>query len=495
VRAFRPVAQSDAVIRRVSILLALATAVAYAQPVSRSVGQLRHEIDAILGAPALQHGFWGVDIRPVDGKTPWYSRNADKLMLPASSLKVLTLAAAADQLGWDFRYDTKVFVSGQVRGGVLHGDLVVVGSGDPSLDDWDGIATRLWAGWAEQLKAAGITAIDGRIVGDDNAFDDDGIGYGWAWDDIPAGFAAPASALQFNEGNVQVRLGPGDAVGDRAIATLTPDTSGMTLRSLITTGPPGSPGQVTRRRLPGSTRLELRGTLPLRGRPYAMNASVDNPTFYYVRALRTALVADGIPISGAAVDIDDLMPAPSHDGLTPLITSQSDPLSVLATTMMKLSQNQYAEALLKTIGGGSSEAGRMAVKATLQNWGIDPATVILADGSGLSRYNYVTPETMVAVLLHVEHSETLRDVYESTLPIAGRDGTLEDRMRGTAAQGRALVKTGSMTGVRSTVGYVRTAGGQQVAFAIIANNFENSASVLNGATDDVIARLAAYRGR
>ncbi len=443
----------------------------------------------------LQRGFWGVLIKPVDRDETWYAVNADKLMMPASSLKVVTLAVAAEKLGWDFRYETKVYAAGTIRAGVLHGDLIVVGSGDPSLDDWDGAATRLWSGWADQLKAAGITTIDGRIVGDDNAFEDENIGYGWSWDDLPTGFSAPVGALQFNEGNVQLRLGPGDAVGDPAIVTAAPETAGITIANFIVTGRAGSTGAVVRRRLPGSSRLELRGSLPLRGRPYAQNASVDNPTLYYVRALRAALIAEGIAVSGPAVDIDDITPPPAHDGLTPIITSQSDPLSLLATTMMKLSQNQYAEALLKTIGGGTWEGGRTVVRDTLQSWGVDPSGLILADGSGLSRYNYITPATMVAVLTHVDRSDRLRDAYESTLPIAGRDGTLEQRMKGTPAEGRAFVKTGSMTGVRSTAGYVRTADGQMVVFAIIGNNFENSSAALNAATDEIIARLARHRTR
>jgi D-alanyl-D-alanine carboxypeptidase/D-alanyl-D-alanine-endopeptidase (penicillin-binding protein 4) len=460
---------------------------------SRALDQLQHDIDAILGSSLLERGFWGVVIKPVDRDDAWYSRNGTKLLMPASSLKIVTLAAAADKLGWDYRYETRVFPIGVVRGGVLHGDLVVVGSGDPSLDDWDGNATRLFGEWATQLKAAGISEIDGRIVGDDNAFEDDTIGLGWAWDDLPAGFAAGVSALQFNEANVQLRLGPGDAVGDGAVATLSPAFAGLTLNNLLVTGAPGSIGNVVRRRLPGSSRLELRGTLPLRGRPYSQMASVDNPTLYFVNALRTALIADGVPVGGGAVDIDDLPSPPSHDRIVPLITYQSPPLSMLATTMMKLSQNQFAEALFKTVGGGFSEAARAAERDTLQRWGIDPAGTVLADGSGLSRYNYITPATMVSVLAHVAHSEVLRSVYQSTLPIAGRDGTLELRMKGTAAEGRAFVKTGSMTAVRTAAGYVLTADGQTLAFAIFANNFENSSAVINAATDEIIVRLASYR--
>lgn len=462
---------------------------------SRSIEQLRYDIDAILGSPLLERGFWGVVIKPVDRDDAIYKVNGEKLMMPASSLKVLTLAVAAEKLGWEYHFETKVFAVGSVRGGTLHGDLVVVGSGDPSIDDWDGNATHLFEDWVTQLKAAGISTIDGRILGDDRAFADDAIGLGWAWDDLPAGFAAGVSALQFNEGNVQLRLGPGDAVGDKAIATVSPDFAGLTLVNNILTGPADSAASVTRRRLPGSSRLELRGTLPLRGRPYSQTASVDNPTQYFVNALKVALIAGAIPVTGAAVDIHDLAAPPSHDGLVPIITYQSPPLSMLATTMMKLSQNQFAEALFKTLGGGTWEGARAAEREALQKWGIDPATTNLADGSGLSRYNYIAPATMVAVLQHVARSERLRSAYQSTLPIAGRDGTLELRMKATAAEGRAFVKTGSMTSVRTAAGYVTTADGQMLAFAIFANNFDSSSAVINAATDAIIVRLASYRSR
>ena len=483
------------VLKRIVIILVLAAAVVHAQSAPRAVAQLQHDIDAILGSPLLAHGFWGVVIKPVDRDETWYAVNAGKLMMPASSLKVVTLAATAERLGWDYRYETKVFAAGTISGGVLHGDLIVVGSGDPNLDDWAGDATRLFGDWATQLNAAGITSIDGRIVGDDNAFDDDIFGPGWTMDDVATGFAAGVGALQFNEGNVQLRLGPGDAVGDKAIVTVSPASSGLTVTNLIVTGPANSAANVTRRRLPGSTRLELRGSLPFRGRPYPQNFSVDNPTLYYVTALREALVADGIAVRGPAVDIDNISPTPSHASLQALITYQSPPLSMLATTMMKLSQNQFAEALLKTIGGGSAKGGSDAVRALLKSWDIDPAGVVQVDGSGLSRYNYITPDAMVAVLQHVAGSERLRDVYQSTLPIAGRDGTFEQRMKGTAAEGKAFVKSGSMTGARAAAGYVRTADGQMLAFAIFANNFDNSAAVINAATDAVIVRLAAFRSR
>ena len=166
-------------------------------------------------------------------------------------------------------------------------------------------------------------------------------------------------------------------------------------------------------------------------------------------------------------------------------------------TMMKLSQNLYAETLLKTLGvnggPGTSEAGRLAVRSVLQAWNIDPGGVVQADGSGLSRYNLITPDAMVAILTHVDRDERLRYAFEASLPVAGRDGTLENRMRGTRAEGNARVKTGSLTGMRAMAGYVRSADGETLAFAIFANNYDNSSSVINAACDAIVVRLAAYR--
>jgi len=240
--------------------------------------------------------------------------------------------------------------------------------------------------------------------------------------------------------------------------------------------------------------------VPLRTRPFSETASVENPTLYFVSALRRALVAGGVEVRGPAVDIDDLDNPPTHNAAMPLITYQSPPLSMLATTMMKLSQNLYAETLLKTIGvdsldqpTGTAQAGLAAIRSMVESWNIDPAGLIQADGSGLSRYNYITPETMVAILTHVERDGRLKSQFEATLPIAGRDGTLEYRMRGTAADGNARVKTGSLTNVRAVAGYVRSADGETLAFVVFANNYENSSGVIQAAFDAIIARLASFR--
>jgi len=445
----------------------------------------------------LQHGYWGVLVKSLANDETLYALNARKLLLPASTMKILTLAAAAEKLGWDYRYDTTVLAAGSIgAGGTLEGDLVVVGSGDPSLVAAGGMADRVFAELAERLKQRGISTIAGRIVGDDRSFEAETLGFGWSWDDLPDDYAAGVGALQFNESAERVTIAPGPAAGDSAAISVSPAGSGLTVVNAVATGAPGSAASITTRRLPGSRRLELRGSIPLDGPAAALAVSVDNPTLFFVEALRSALIANGIDVRGPAVDIGDVWDPPLPAG-TPLASYRSPPLSALALRLMKASQNQYAETLLKTMSGGagarSAAGGRLAAQTILESWGVPASELILRDGSGLSRYDFVTPNALVAVLTHVARDGTLREPFESSLPVAGRDGTLSTRMKGTPAEGNARAKSGSMTGVRALSGYVTTADGERLAFSIVANNFETPADVVNAATDAIVVSLAKFR--
>jgi D-alanyl-D-alanine carboxypeptidase/D-alanyl-D-alanine-endopeptidase (penicillin-binding protein 4) len=164
---------------------------------------------------------------------------------------------------------------------------------------------------------------------------------------------------------------------------------------------------------------------------------------------------------------------------------------------MKFSQNQYAETLLKTLGAmtgtATFEGGRAAIRQVVESWGVPAGDLILADGSGLSRYNLVTPQALVTVLAHVAHDAHLKDPFEAALPVAGRDGTLADRLKGTPAEGNVRAKTGSFANARSVAGYARTADGEPVAFAIIANNFGIPAAAIDQVTDAIITRIVRFR--
>jgi D-alanyl-D-alanine carboxypeptidase/D-alanyl-D-alanine-endopeptidase (penicillin-binding protein 4) len=465
-----------------------------APPALPALPALAKDIDAIVADPALSRGYWGVVIKSLKSDETLYSLNPRKLMLPASNMKIVTLAAAAERLGWNYTYDTRVFGTGPIANGILNGDLLVVGSGDPSIGTIDSMSDRLFADWAERLKNAGIRTIAGRVIGDDNAFDDAELGFGWSWDDLQDEYAAGISALQFNENMAGVTVGPGPAAGTSAAVSVAPAYSGLAIDSTVTTVAAGVTASISVSRLPGSSTLALRGSVALGSAPRALTVSVDNPTLFFVNSLRAALIANGVDVRGPAIDVDDLPAAPARPA-TPLIAYTSPPLSVLAMRLMKISQNQYAETFLKTMGAAlgtpTAAAGRAAVQTTLQAWGVQPADLIQRDGSGLSRYDYVTAEALATILVHIDRDDRLRGPFEASLPIAGSEG-LTNRMRGTPAEGNARAKTGSMTSVRGLSGYVTTAGGEPLVFSILANNFDVPPATITQTMDKIVVRLAQF---
>jgi D-alanyl-D-alanine carboxypeptidase/D-alanyl-D-alanine-endopeptidase (penicillin-binding protein 4) len=468
---------------------ARASSAAPTAPSSPALRQLGREIDAVLAAPELRRSTWGIEVRSLDRNDVLFDHQAHRLLLPASNTKIITVATAAERLGWDFSFATELATLGPVDGGVLYGDLVVVGSGDPSIDDWDGRATSLFQSWAQALRSRGISVVTGGVIGDDNRVPDVSLGAGWAWDDLDRSFAASVGALQFNQNTVRLRVTPAAAPGDPAIATIEPFGSGLTIVNKVTTGAPGTAPFVQTRRGVNSPALDVRGTVPVGGSPIVRNVSVHNPTLYFVGALRAALMASGIEIRGPAIDVDELWDAAILDRRSIVLTHRSPTLAELSVTTMKLSQNLFAETILQAAGGPE------AVRATLAGWSIESGTVALADGSGLSRYNLATPDALVAVLARMHRDERLRDQFEATLPVAGRDGTLADRMSGTPAAGNARAKTGSFSNARGLSGYVRTADGELLVFAILANNFGTTPDTIEAAADAIVVKLAEFRRR
>ena len=466
-------------------------------PAPPALVALQRDLDATLAQPALAHGYWGVLVKSLKTDETLYALNPGKLMMPASNMKIVTLAAAAEQLGWDYRYETKVVAAGPVEGGTLRGDLVVIGSGDPSLTAADGMADRVFADWADQLKRRGIRTITGRVIGDDDGFEKETLGLGWMWDDLSDYDSAGVGALQYNENAVRVTIVPGPAAGDTAGVSLTPAGSGLTVASAVKTAAAGASASITPYRLPGSTRLQLSGTIAAGAPPYTFRVSVDNPTQFFVTAFRNALIANGIDVRGPAVDVDEVRDAPVAAGAS-IVSYRSAPLSELAVRLMKVSQNQYAETLLKTVSAApgvvpTAAAGWKAALAIFDRWGVPPGSLIQRDGSGLTRYDFVTPEALVMILTHVDRDARLRGPFEASLPIAGRDGTLANRMKGTPAEGNARAKTGSMTPVRGTSGYVTTADGEPLVFSILANNYDVPASTITQTEDAIIVRLAQFK--
>jgi serine-type D-Ala-D-Ala carboxypeptidase/endopeptidase (penicillin-binding protein 4) len=468
------------------------------QPDPEPLATLQRRIAELVEDASVSAGTWGVAVRSLQTQETLAAVNAARLLTPASTMKLVTLAVAADRLGWDYTFETRVMANGLVANGTLSGDLIVIGSGDPSLDDWDGAGTALFRTWADRLRTLGIDTIDGRIIGDDDAFGDEGAGAGWAWDDLAFSYSAVASALQFNQNSAQLRIAPGPAVGTPAVVTLTPPYADVPMRALVMTDAPGTPASITIGPGVRAGSIDVGGVVPFRTDVVARNVAVTNPTLYFARAVREGLRGAGIAVRGEAVDVDDLDERPSVERAVTVMIHRSPTLASLAETMMKLSQNLYAETLLRSLamaqsGVGTAEEGRTVVRDVLGSWGIDPAEVLIADGSGLSRYNLVTPRALVALLAHVHADARLRDDYIASLPVAGRTGTLAQRLKGTRAEGAVQAKTGSFSNARAIAGFTRTADGEPVAFAIVANNYGGPAAAVDRISDAIVTSIRELR--
>lgn len=467
-----------------------------AAPRGTPLGQLQGELRAIFGDPKFARMQWAVLVQSLKSGEVIYGENVGKLMMPASNMKIVTLAAAAERLGWDFTYETKLVTSAPLKDGILDGDLVVVGSGDPTIGGrGGGSSTRVFEGWADQLRSLGIRAIDGRIVADARAFDPQPLGSSWEWDDLPLAYAAGVSALQFNESVADVAIRPGPAAGAPAVVEVRPIESGLILDSKVATSA-GGEADLELSRPQGTNHLLVTGTIPVGSKEVVRAASVSRPALYFARVLRETLVARGIRVTGTAMEFDEAYPVPPIAQTRELLSYHSAPLSEFARTLMKVSQNQYAETLLRTMGAatgaGTAEAGQKVVREVLDGWGVAPDAYVLSDGSGLSRHNYLSAEMITAILRQMYRDPRHREAFMATLPVAGEDGTLRRRFAGSRAAGNVKAKTGTIANVRSLSGYATTADGEPIVFSMLANHFSVPSAVVDAAVDLALERLVNF---
>jgi len=464
------------------------------QPAGSVQGDLARDLDTILDTPALSRALVAVRVDSLRSGATLYRRNSDKLVVPASNMKLFTLAVAAERLGWDYRFETRLEAAGAVAGGTLTGDLIVVGGGDPSIVSPDLGHPQLFLEWAGALRDAGIRRVDGRIIGDDTAFDSEGLGAGWAWDYLTDAYAAPSGALSYHDNVVELRITPGRVEGDLVTIDLAPPGSQFLVENNARTGPAGSAATIAVGRLPGNARLRVTGRVPTGGTPMARVTTIDNPTRFFVEALRLALASRGITVTDGAWDQDDLSRPPNGAPRRLIARRESAPLSSIGAQMLKVSQNFYAEMLLKAIGrtpvrAGSAAAGRQVVRSTLAGWGIANDAIVMNDGSGLSRYDYVTADAVVALLSRMWQDERMRGPFAAALPVGAHDGTLANRMKDPALDRRVQAKTGTIANMRALSGFLETNSGERLAFAIIANHVTATNAEVDAVAEKVLLRL------
>jgi D-alanyl-D-alanine carboxypeptidase/D-alanyl-D-alanine-endopeptidase (penicillin-binding protein 4) len=454
-------------------------------------------VDSLVSVSDFRSAHWGVLIvDPGRGET-LYSRNADKLFLPASNMKIVTGAVAVAQLGPEFRWATTLFSRGQVRDGVLEGDLVVRGEGDPSISShMRGDALSPLRDLADSLRARGVTRVRGRVVAAPSPFTDAPLGFGWEWDDLDEPYGAGVDALYFNEGFTQILVRAGVRAGDLARATTRPATTypPLIVRATTVDRPLSAADSAQRRtRLTvgydsSHTGVLVAGTIAL-GDTAVLELAFRDHAGAFVAALREALRSRGVPVDDARTD--------SSARLDSLVAMRSPPLRDVMMAFEKPSQNQIGELLFKSIarkatGVGRADSAQQVVGRQLREWGAESDGFAVRDGSGLSRHDYVSPRTLVRVLDAMRRHPDFRVFYDA-LPVAGVDGTIDQRMRGTPAQGNVHAKTGYIDKARSLSGYVTTADGRMLLFSALCNNYSVPTKAVERVQDALAIRLATLR--
>jgi serine-type D-Ala-D-Ala carboxypeptidase/endopeptidase (penicillin-binding protein 4) len=480
------------------------------QPVSREVAEVRADLERTISASGWRGAQWGVIAVSLDRGDTIFSLNPDLPLAPASNMKLFSTAAALYYLGPDFRYSTYVLADGPVEGGVLQGDVILYGTGDPAISArMLGRSLNALEELADSLVARGVREVTGDVVGDGSYFDDRYLGEGWSPTYRLASYSAPVGALSFAENLVNIRVLPG-AVGGPAQFRTVPATSGLALHNEVRT----VAGGTTRVRFDHDERgMVISGQIARGHGGVNRVIPVVDPTNFAAAAFRAVLEERGLVVHGGVRSIS----RPEHSRVggngraaaagnggraAPRVLGVhlSPTMLELTNVTNQISQNLYAEALLKTvgrvvIGEGSAAAGARAVEYMLEcESGFAEGPLQIADGSGLSRLNQVTPRATLHLLDYMARSE-FSEQFDSTLPVAAAPGDLRHSLRNrlgmTPAARNLRAKTGTINRVSSLAGYVNSASGERIAFVIYVNETPSTA-IAKRIEDAIGIRLARF---
>jgi len=455
------------------------------------LGDLRTDLIAVTKMPGVQRATWGIAVQSLARNQRLFDLNPQTLMVPASIAKLVSVATAADAVGWEYRFTTTLRSTGSIDGGMLHGDLLVVGGGDPAIGGRGGDDFSMWI---DALKSAGIHRVDGRVVGIDDLFEEPRPGFAWSWDDLGYSTGAVFGALNLAENRLSVTVTPGAVAGAPTSLAYNVDAQDSPITNRSVTGPAGSAPLVWPEMRPGENVLTIGGSVPVGGMSTNLLVSAGNPTLWFSRMLRRRLIASGIDVTGPAADGDDIS-IPPADTAAILYTYRSHPLSEIVQPLLKDSINLYGEAVHRLNASGAlphtNDQALDGTKQRLLSWGISADGFQIVDGSGLSRRDVLSPETLLMVLVKM-YDPAAASPWMRALPVAGVDGTLAGRMKGTPGENNVRAKTGTMSNVRSLAGYVTTRDGEALAFTSIVNNFEGTGAQANAALDAIAVRLASF---
>jgi serine-type D-Ala-D-Ala carboxypeptidase/endopeptidase (penicillin-binding protein 4) len=477
-----------------------------------STAELRQRLIELIEQPRFASALWGLKIDSLDTGETLFEYNAEKLFVPASNSKLYTVALALTRLGPEYHIRTSVYSSSRPdASGTLKGDLVIYGRGDPCINSRlnGGDVLKAVQPLISALTNAGVRRVSGVLVGDYSYFRGSEYGSGWMCDDPQYYYGAEVSALTINDNVLQARVQPGDAIGSSCRISLTPATDYVSISNRAVTVAEGGKRNVTVFRPLGGNLVYVSGQVPLNDPGAIEDVTVHDPAGLFVALFGEALARNGVEFQGKLRTVGWLerQTAPLRcTDLVELASMESLPLSRLAREVQKPSQNLYADLLLSHVGETtrneksnsprtSEELGIAALNQFVAEAGIPGGNVIFEEGSGLSRDNLTTPNATVALLRFMEKSPA-GPAYLAALPIAGVDGTLRNRMKGTPAAGNVRAKTGTLRWAHSLSGHVTTTAGERLVFCAMLNRYwNNEGQSARADLDAIAALLAGFQGK
>lgn len=444
-----------------------------------SVEELQRRINEIVNHPRYMSALWGVKVASLDSGKVLYEINAEKLFTPASNSKLYSMALALDHLGPDYRIKTSLFAhSHPGADGTLKGDLVLYGRGDPTIT---GEPMKAFAPLVAALKNAGVKQITGDVVGDDSFFHSAEFGSGWDWGDFGEYYGAEISALTYNSNLVQLVVKPGTTVGAPAELSWAPSFPYVTFSNRTRTVAQSGRYDISIRHPVMENVIYVYGTVPLESKGSAEDVTMHDPAAWIAGIFKDVLEKNGITVAGRSRSMHwiDHETAPLNlKEMVELGSVQSLPLRDIIRLVQKPSNNLYTDLIFEHVGALASpgmnaeNSGVRELYKFMQKAGLTRGQTIFEEGSGLSRQNVTSPDNTVALLTYMSHQKDA-DVYINALPIAGVDGTLRRRMKGTPAANNLRGKTGTLRWAHSLSGYVTSAAGEHLVFSIMLNRFQN----------------------
>jgi D-alanyl-D-alanine carboxypeptidase/D-alanyl-D-alanine-endopeptidase (penicillin-binding protein 4) len=431
-------------------------------------------LNSIIEEAPNQEAFWSVTVRDQQGYI-LERLNSKKVIIPASNQKLVTTAALLDHFGSDFRYETVIYVKGTIANGTLDGDLIIVGSGDPSLsgDLYDEDRYHVFDSFLKQLKEAGIQQITGHLIADVSLFDGQVYPKGWDWYDFSFYYGVQISPLSFNNNAVDLEVFADGEIGESPRISWFPDSTDYVtfVNKQVITHPNTEYDEYYRRELGGNI-ITLGSTLP-QGYYEEESLSVEDPARYYLHTLRNYLNTHGVGVNGELMISDEALDTTETHRLAEHL---SRPISELIEWANKESDNFYTEMMTKTLSAqkseekGSFEDGISHVREFLFEMGLDTMHIQMNDASGMAGGNFNTTENLSKLLVEMQSHEEF-DTYYKSMSVAGIDGTLAHRMKGTPLYNNFKGKSGFVTGVRTLSGYMDSRSGKRIIVSIGTNNY------------------------